>query len=103
MAETGLFWSVFDFGPMDVSLSKAEVDVTIPGASAFLLTARERQVLELLLRGFSAREISRAEGLRPQTVKNYVTTIYQKLGVADRAELIEEWGHLFEAPGQAAT
>ncbi len=88
---------------MDVSLSKAEVDVTIPGASAFLLTARERQVLELLLRGLSAREISRAEGLRPQTVKNYVTTIYQKLGVADRAELIEEWGHLFEAPGQAAT
>ncbi len=88
---------------MDVFLSKAEVDVTIPGASAFLLTARERQVLELLLRGFSAREISRAEGLRPQTVKNYVTTIYQKLGVADRAELIEEWGHLFEAPGQAAT
>ena len=70
--------------------------VTIPGASAFVLTARERQILVLLLRGFSAREISRAEGLRPQTVKNYVTTIYQKLGVADRAELIEEWGHLTE-------
>jgi DNA-binding CsgD family transcriptional regulator len=29
-------------------------------------------------------------------VKNYVTTIYQKLGVAGRAELIEEWGHLTE-------
>ena len=70
--------------------------MTIPGASAFLLTARERQVLELLLRGLSAREISRSEELRPQTVKNYVTTIYQKLGVADRAELIEEWGHLTE-------
>jgi len=77
-------------------LSKAEVDVTIPGATAFLLTPRERQILELLLRGLSAREISRSEELRPQTVKNYVTTIYQKLGVADRAELIEEWGHLTE-------
>jgi len=87
---------VFDFLMADVSLSKAEVGVTIPGASAFLLTPRERQILELLLRGFSAREISRSEGLRPQTVKNYVTTIYQKLGVADRAELIEEWGHLTE-------
>jgi DNA-binding CsgD family transcriptional regulator len=66
----------------------------IPGASAFLLTTRERQIFTLLLGGLSAREISRAEGLRPQTVKNYVTTIYQKLGVVDRAELIEEWGHL---------
>jgi DNA-binding CsgD family transcriptional regulator len=65
-------------------------------ASAFLLTAREQQVLDLLLRGHSTREISRSEGLRCQTVKNYVTTIYQKLGVAGRAELLEEWGHLSE-------
>ena len=70
--------------------------MTIPGATAFLLTTRERQILELLVRGLSAREISRAEGLRPQTVKNYVTTIYQKLGVVDRHELIEEWGYLTE-------
>jgi DNA-binding CsgD family transcriptional regulator len=91
-----VFQGLFDPGLVDVSLNRAEVDVTMPGASAFLLTARERQVLELLLRGLSGREISRSEGLRPQTVKNYVTTIYQKLGVADRAELIEEWGHLTE-------
>ena len=70
--------------------------MTIPGATAFLLTTRERQILGLLIRGLSAREISRSEGLRPQTVKNYVTTIYQKLGVVDRHELIEEWGHLTE-------
>lgn len=70
--------------------------MTIPGATAFLLTTRERQILELLIRGLSAREISRSEGLRPQTVKNYVTTIYQKLGIVDRHELIEEWGHLTE-------
>ena len=66
--------------------------MTIPGASAFLLTARERQILDLLLHGLSARAIARSKGLHAQTVKNYVTTIYQKLGVADRAELIEEWG-----------
>ena len=76
--------------------------MTLPGTSAFLLTARERQILGLLVRGLSAREISRSEGLRPQTVKNYVTTIYQKLGVTDREELMEEWGHLHEPPGQAA-
>lgn len=98
LAATGVdnqaIFRLFDFAPESVSLRKAEVDVTIPGASAFLLTARERQILDLLIRGLSAREISRREGLRPQTVKNYVTTIYQKLGVVDRAELVEEWGHL---------
>lgn len=52
------------------------------------LTPRERQVLEGLLRGCSTREIADAFGLCRQTVKNYVTTIYEKLGVRERSQLM---------------
>ncbi len=65
-------------------------------SSTFVLTAREEKVFTLMLRGLSARQIANAEGLRCQTVKNYVTTIYDKLGVAGRQELLDEWGHLVE-------
>lgn len=68
--------------------------MSVRRGSTFLLTVREEQVFTLMLRGLSARQIANAEGLRCQTVKNYVTTIYDKLGVACRQELLEEWGHL---------
>jgi DNA-binding CsgD family transcriptional regulator len=59
--------------------------VTIPTHTA--LTPRERQILERLLIGESTREIADAYGLSQQTVKNYVTVIYEKLGVSSRDEL----------------
>ena len=70
--------------------------MTFRRSSTFVLTAREEQDFTLMLKGWSARQIANAEGLRCQTVKNYVTTIYDKLGVADRQELLDEWGHLAE-------
>jgi len=52
------------------------------------LTRREEQVLQLLDLGFSNKEIARELFLQPQTVKNYVRTIFEKLGVRSRLELI---------------
>ncbi len=66
-------------------------------SSTFVLTAREGKVFALMLKGWSARQIANAEGLRCQTVKNYVTTIYDKLGVTGRQELLDEWGHLADS------
>ena len=40
-----------------------------------------------MLRGETTRQIAVALGLRYQTVKNYLTTIYDKLGVANRIAL----------------
>ena len=52
------------------------------------LTAREQQVLELLCRGTSSAGVAKAVGVAKNTVRNYVSGLYKKLGVHSRAELI---------------
>ena len=58
------------------------------GILAGQLTARELQVLELLLCRYSNAEIADELHLAHQTVKNYVSTILQKLDVSSRRELL---------------
>lgn len=53
-------------------------------ADAF--TERERQVLALLVQGHSNPEIARRLYLAAGTVRNYVSSILQKLGVPDRTQ-----------------
>ncbi|MGD9144455.1 MAG: response regulator transcription factor [Anaerolineae bacterium] len=50
------------------------------------LSDREREILKLLAQGLSNREIADRLSLAQGTVKNYVTTILQKLGARDRTQ-----------------
>lgn len=50
------------------------------------LSEREREVLRLLALGLSNREIAERLSLAEGTVKNYVTSILQKMGVRDRTQ-----------------
>ena len=50
------------------------------------LTDREREILQLIARGHPNPSIARTLSLSPKTVANYVSTIFAKLQVADRAE-----------------
>lgn len=50
------------------------------------LTGRELDVLKLLSAGLSNREIGNKLGLSEGTVKNYVTSVLQKIGVRDRTQ-----------------
>jgi len=52
------------------------------------LTAREREVLDLIAHGLSNPEITGRFYLSPKTVRNYVSNIFAKLQVADRAQAI---------------
>ena len=48
------------------------------------LTSRERDILVLVMKGYSNEEIASRIFLGHQTVKNYLSSIYEKLGVANR-------------------
>lgn len=52
------------------------------------LTPRERDVVSLLVAGFSTREIATETGLTVSTVNTYLKRIFSKLGVHSRVELI---------------
>ncbi len=55
----------------------------------FGLTDRENQILDLLKRNFSNRQIANALFISEGTVKNYVSNIYVKTDTKDRAGLLE--------------
>jgi DNA-binding NarL/FixJ family response regulator len=52
------------------------------------LTEREREILTLIAQGHSNTEIATRLVLSPNTVRNYVSNIFSKLQVADRAQAI---------------
>ena len=52
------------------------------------LTPREREVLERLATGASNDDIGKALGLARQTVRNYISVVYDKIGVRTRAEAV---------------
>lgn len=52
------------------------------------LTERELEILELIAAGSANSEIARTLVVSDKTVRNYVSSIFAKLGVADRAQAI---------------
>ncbi len=50
------------------------------------LTAQERRILDLVAEGLTNRQVAERVGLAEKTVKNYVSNILAKLGLARRAE-----------------
>ncbi|MBB3233682.1 response regulator [Phyllobacterium endophyticum] len=52
------------------------------------LSIREEQIVRLLLRGFTNREIAIGLGIGEKTVKNYMTILMQKLHARNRLEVL---------------
>ncbi|MFD3006389.1 response regulator [Thermus tengchongensis] len=54
------------------------------------LTSREEEVLRLLAQGLSVKEMAKALGLSPDTVKDHLESLYGKLLVRNRVEALEK-------------
>ncbi len=54
--------------------------------AAQTLSSREMEVLILITKGLSNKEIATTLGISNQTIKNHVTSILRKLGVEDRTQ-----------------
>ncbi|HEY0640901.1 MAG TPA: response regulator transcription factor [Pseudonocardiaceae bacterium] len=78
------------FGPMVASrvLDYFRHRLRTPAPSIPALTAREREVLDLIARGATNVLIAHKLGISHKTVRNHVSNIFGKLHVADRAQAI---------------
>jgi DNA-binding NarL/FixJ family response regulator len=54
-----------------------------------VLTAREREVLELVAKGYSAKEVADALHISPKTVQFHKTNLTRKLSLATNADLVK--------------
>ncbi len=61
---------------------------TMPTLAFPELTEREREILDLIAKGHNNSEIATRLVLSPNTVRNYVSNVFSKLQVADRAQAI---------------
>ncbi|SHL57494.1 two component transcriptional regulator, LuxR family [Roseovarius marisflavi] len=55
------------------------------------LSAREREVIEMIARGLTTRQIAEALGLSPRTVESHRAAIAAKTGTSSTAELTRYW------------
>lgn len=86
--------------PIDPRVARALVETRRKASSgpASLLTAKQREVLELVSTGQPNRLVARQLGVTEKTVKAHLTQIYVAIGVTDRVQATL-WArdHLFEA------
>lgn len=52
------------------------------------LSSREREVVELVVEGLKNKDIADRMSISEKTVKTHLTHVYQRLGVANRADMI---------------
>lgn len=74
-------------------ISRASLCLTCPPAprlqqSRSCVTPRERTILRQIMQGQANKQIARALGVSPQTVKNHITSVLKKLHVHDRTAAI---------------
>ena len=58
------------------------------------LTAREKEIVHLIVEGASNKEVAQALDIGERTVKGHMSNIFRKLGVGDRLKLVlhvKEW------------
>ncbi len=81
-------WSVFET-EVQAFLSAARSEILPPDdLGGDDLTKREHAVLEFIAQGLDNRRIAGKLGIREKTVRNYVSSILEKLGCQTRAETI---------------
>jgi DNA-binding CsgD family transcriptional regulator len=66
---------------------RQQVDITQWG-NEFQLTGRERETVQLLMRGLTSKEIAQEMNISPNTVKSFLKLVMAKVGVSNRTGLV---------------
>lgn len=89
------------FGPAIARALQDELAHSGPGGPREMLTSREREILQLVARGQSTKEIAASLGISAKTADNHRTNLMRKLNLHDVARLTRhaiERGLLEERP-----
>ncbi|MEO8464058.1 MAG: response regulator transcription factor [Gammaproteobacteria bacterium] len=82
----------------DVAQSLAQRNAVAEAPPADALSAREFEVLRLVVQGLPIKDIAKTLGLTPKTVSNHQTAIKQKLGAESAVQLVRIASRLGLAP-----
>ena len=55
-----------------------------------ILTPREKEIFNLLIKNQSTRDIAKTLGISDKTVRNHISNVIQKLGVDSRIQAVFE-------------
>jgi DNA-binding NarL/FixJ family response regulator len=72
--------------PLDPKAARVLLDARATSQPGRELTAREREVLDLVATGLANKQIARRLEITERTVKAHLTSIFQQLGVTDRTQ-----------------
>lgn len=70
--------------------SFAGVRQDVPATDSLGVSARQREVLNCLLRGMSGKQIARALDISEGTVKSHTVAVFRALGVSSRTQAVVE-------------
>lgn len=79
-----------------ITVMRASLPMLDPLYSFYLLTPRQRQLMQLLDEGLTNKQIALAINLSVNTVKYHLKVLYQQLDVSSRAELLKRFGDLIK-------
>jgi DNA-binding NarL/FixJ family response regulator len=65
--------------------------ITDPASATPILSEQEQRVLAYVAKGNTNKEVAVAMGLSDKTVRNYLSTIFQKLNVTRRSEAVAHY------------
>jgi DNA-binding CsgD family transcriptional regulator/tetratricopeptide (TPR) repeat protein len=93
--------SLFRRGGQPASLRVKSGDAFAACAARLGLTAREAEIVRLLVEGQDNKGLGQALFISDHTVKNHIHNIYQKLGIKNRVQLVRAFQSELEPPGPA--
>jgi len=79
--------------PMSPSIARfllRRFQAPVPETPAVDLTTREKEVMQLVVKGYSYKELADSLGLSIHTVTSHIQNIYRKLAVRSRGEAVFE-------------
>ncbi len=91
------YWAWFGAAKLEASPPDHRIDQIFAGFGAEVLTEREREVTQLILRGHSSESIGFNLGISLGTVKTHRKNAYAKLGISSQSELLSLFLQAFQS------